>query len=128
MKVQLLGELASMGRFGTVGLGSCATYVVVAMLGESAGLGSQGANLVGVLASTTFSFLGHVFFSFRKGGIALAYLGRFLTLSLGVYCLTYVGTHAGVAMFGWPRPIVVLLVAAAIPIFSWTASRFWVFR
>jgi putative flippase GtrA len=120
--------MASMGRFGIVGIGSCATYILVALAGEWAGLDLQEANLFGVLASTVFSFLGHVFFSFRKGGIAGAYLWRFLVLSLAVYGLTYLGTHVGVAVLGWPRKLIVLLVAAAIPAFTWTAGRFWVFR
>ena len=128
MKARLLTELASMGRFGIVGLGSCATYILVALAGEWYSLDSQKANLIGVLASTAFSFLGHVYFSFRKGAISAAYLLRFLVLSLAVYGLTFVGTHVGVSLLGWPRPLVVLLVAAAIPIFTWTAGRFWVFR
>lgn len=128
MTARLRTELASMGRFGIVGVGSCATYILVALAGNWAGLRLQEANLFGVLASTAFSFLGHLFFSFRKGGITGAYLWRFLVLSLAVYGLTYVGIHVGASVLGWPRPLIVLLVAAAIPAFTWTAGRFWVFR
>lgn len=128
MIARITTEMASMGRFGIVGIGSCATYILVALAGEWAGLDLQKANFFGVLASSVFSFLGHVFFSFRKGGIASAYLWRFLVLSLAVYGLTYLGTHVGIAVLGWPRKLIVLLVAAAIPAFTWTAGRFWVFR
>lgn len=128
MKSRWYAELASMGRFGIVGIGACATYILVALAGEMAGLAPQAANLVGVLSSTAFSFVGHVFYSFRKGGITGAYLLRFSVLSLVVYFLTFTGTYAGVVLLEWPRPLVVFLVAAIIPLFTWTAGRFWVFR
>ena len=128
MKAGLKPELASMGRFGLVGLASCATYVAVALLAESAGLAPQAANLAGVLASTALSFVGHALYSFAKGGITRAYLLRFCALSAAVYGLTYLATYVGVTLLGWPRTLVVLGIAAIIPVFTWTAGRFWVFR
>lgn len=115
-------------RFGVVGVGACATYILVALLFAQAGLSPQGANLIGVVASTTVSFLGHVFYSFRKSRITSSYVVRFLILSLAVYALSRAGTHAGVLWLGWPYWLVVVAVAAMIPLFTWTAGRFWVFR
>lgn len=128
MKSRFQAELASMGRFVIVGVGACATYILVALVGDRSGLAAQPANLVGVLASTAFSFFGHVYYSFRKGGIAGAYLLRFSVLSLAVYIVSYGGTYTGVSLLQWPRPLVVFIVAAIIPLFTWTAGRFWVFR
>ena len=128
LKPRLLVEAGSMLRFGMVGVGACATYIVVALLFSQAGLSPQGANLVGVVASTTVSFLGHVFYSFRKGRVTSRYVVRFLILSCAVYALSRAGTHAGHVWFGWPQWLVVVAVAAMIPLFTWTAGRFWVFR
>lgn len=115
-------------RFGVVGIGVSAAYVVVALAGERSGLSAQQANFVGVIASTLISFLGHLFYSFRKGGITKSYTLRFLVLSLAVYALSRAGTSLGVSYLGWPYWIVVLSIAATMPLFTWTAGRFWVFR
>ncbi len=128
MKAELKPELASMGRFGLVGLASCATYVAVALVAARVGLAPQVANLAGVLASTALSFIGHALYSFGKDDITRAYLLRFCVLSAAVYVLTYMLTYAGVTLFGWPRAFVVLGIAAIIPLFTWTVGRFWVFR
>lgn len=103
-------------------------YVLAALAAAYAGVPPQGANLIGVVASTSVSFFGHVFYSFRKGGVTRQYVVRFVILSLAVYILSRVGTHAGIAWLGLPYWAVVLAVAAIIPLFTWTAGRFWVFR
>jgi putative flippase GtrA len=128
LKRRLLAEAGSLLRFGLVGGAASATYVVVALLAARAGVTPQTANIIGVVASTTVSFLGHLFYSFRRDRITRAYLIRFLILSVAVYAFSSAGTHIGVAWFGWPYWAVVLAVAATIPLFTWTAGRFWVFR
>lgn len=128
MKRRLLREAGSILRFGVVGIGACATYIVVALVSARAGGPPQMANLIGIAAGTTVSFLGHVFYSFRKGGLTSPYLMRFSVLTLAVYALSRAATHAGIAWFGWPHWLVVFAVAAIIPLFTWPAGRFWVFR
>lgn len=128
LKHRLLMEAASILRFGLVGVAACATYMLVALLVARAGLSPQGANLIGVVASTTVSFLGHVFYSFRKDRITRRYVLRFSILSVAVYAFSSAGTHAGVTWLGWPYWTVVIALAASIPLFTWTAGRFWVFR
>lgn len=125
---RLFAELGSMLRFGVVGIGASATYIVVALAAERAGLSPQQANLVGVIASTLTSFFGHLFYSFRRDGITGQYITRFLVLSLAVYALSRAGTSLGVTYLGWPYWIVVLSIAVTMPLFTWTAGRFWVFR
>jgi putative flippase GtrA len=128
MKRRLLVEVISLLRFGVVGIGASATYILVALVVARAGLPPQGANLLGVVASTTVSFLGHLFYSFRKGGITSRYILRFSVLSLAVYAFSRAGTYAGLTWFEMPYWVVVFAVAAMIPLFTWTAGRFWVFR
>jgi len=125
---RLLAEAGSLLRFGFVGGMASATYILAALLLERAGMTPQTANIISVAASITVSFLGHVFYSFRKGRITSPYVFRFLVLSVAVYAFSSAGTHAGVVWFGWPYCAVVLAVAATIPLFTWTAGRFWVFR
>lgn len=127
-KRRLMAEAGSILRFGVVGAGASATYVLVALLVERAGLSPQGANLVAVVASTTVSFLGHLFYSFRKTSVKGRYVVRFLGQSAAVYVVTIAGTHAGTVWLGWPYWVVVFAIAAAVPLFTWTAGRFWVFR
>lgn len=115
-------------RFAVVGIGASSTYILVALLAGTSGLQPQGANLLGVLASTSVSFLGHAFYTFRKSGLTVRYLVRFTILSFAVYVLSRAATHAGVEWLAWPYWAVVLAVASLIPLFTWTASRFWVFR
>ena len=128
LKRRLLAEAGSLLRFGLVGGAASATYILVALLVARAGVTPQTANVIGVVASTTVSFLGHLFYSFRRDRITRAYVIRFLILSVAVYAFSSAGTHISVAWFGWPYWAVVLAVAATIPLFTWTAGRFWVFR
>ncbi len=128
MKSRLQAELASIGRFGVVGFGACVTYILVALLGARLGLGAQSANLVGVFTSTVFSFLGHAYYSFQKNFITRIYILRFIVLSFAVYVLSFGATYIGIALLQWPRPMVVVIIAAIIPLFTWSAGRFWVFR
>jgi putative flippase GtrA len=124
----LLDEASSMLRFAVVGIGASSTYILVALLAGTSGLQPQGANLIGVLASTGVSFFGHAYYSFRRGGLTARYLMRFTILSLAVYVLSRAATHAGVEWLAWSYLTVVFAVAALIPLVTWTASRFWVFR
>jgi putative flippase GtrA len=128
LKRRLLAEAGSILRFGLVGIAASATYILVALILKREGLSPQGANVAGVTASTTISFLGHLFYSFRKDRITLNYVARFLVMSAAVYAFSSAGTHLGVAWFGWSHGVVVLTLAACIPLFTWTVGRFWVFR
>lgn len=127
MNSRYLSELASMGRFGIVGVVACFTYIGVALAGDWQGFSPQKANLVAVLAGTVVSFTGHLFLSFRKSGVTFAYICRFGILSVFVYALSFAETYVGVTILGFPKPIVVLIVAVTMPLFTWVTSRFWVF-
>ncbi len=85
LKLRLLAEAGSILRFGLVGIAASATYILVALILKREGLSPQIANVVGVTAGTTVSFLGHLFYSFRKKRVTSHNLTRFLLMSAGVY-------------------------------------------
>ena len=113
-------------RFGAVGLGVTLLHTAIALGLLGAGwAGPMWANGIAFVTSTVVSYLANSIWSFRAG-VEIGSSFRFAVVSLVNFGLTltiaYVAKKIGIA----PQ-IGVLVIACALPVFSFCLHNFWTF-
>ncbi len=116
-------------RFGIVGVTAATIHfsvvIVLVQIGEMAPLI---ANIVGFIISFQMSYWGHRRWTFNETAalhrVALPKLLfiQLLNFAANEYLFYFLLT------LNMPYPIALLLVLAILPIFTFTISKFWVFR
>jgi putative flippase GtrA len=121
-----LKRLATLVRFGVVGIAATITYfVVTALVGR--GLDPMLANVFGVAISLFVSYLGHFYFTFRIRGKHAVHLSRFLVVTFGLFILSTVVTGVACNVAGLDRVVVTACIAVCYPIASYVLNLGWTF-
>lgn len=113
-------------RFVAVGVGATLIYLGVSLALLSAGMVPQLANIVAFLASTTASYFGHYFFTYRSSDHHLHVSARFVTMTAGLSVLCS-GLHQAVLLAGASPRAAALAVTLAYPPLSFLINNFWVY-
>ncbi len=115
-----------MARFIAVGIGATLTYLAVSLGLLRAGIAPQTANLIAFVFSTSASYLGHYYFTYRLEGSHLAPSARFLavTLLLSGVCAVL---HQLVLVAGATPQVAAYTVAIVWPGASFVLNHFWSF-
>jgi putative flippase GtrA len=113
--------------FGVVGGGSALAYAAsVAAAIELLGSGRQIANILGLVASSLCSYLGHHYLTFQADSDHGRYFPRFMIQIALTYLLSAAATYA-VARMHWPYAIGIVTVLVAIPAVNFVMLQTWVF-
>ena len=128
------GELGRVVRFVLVGGVATLVHVSFALLAlHAAGAAPHLANLCGFIVAVVFSYVMHSRVTFRHGGSGKgkgtggSVLPRFaLVASLGFVVSS--GAVSGFLALGLAESLAVPLAALVVPVASYLANRFWVFR
>lgn len=120
------GEIGRIVRFVVVGGAATLVHVGVALLSLHAmGAAPHVANLCGFLVAVVFSYTMHSRVTFRHEGASA--LPRFSVVALGGFLVSSGAVSAFLAL-GLPEGVAVPLAALVVPVASYLANRFWVFR
>lgn len=126
---RISGFLGEVIRFGGVGTMATLThYASALLLSRGLDIDPAWAALLGVNVSALVSYFGHGHVTFRRRLDHRSMLPRFIASILSSYGLSYLGTHALVALGSIPDFIVFGIVVLAIVGFNFMLFRFWVFR
>ncbi|GAA0309687.1 hypothetical protein GCM10008966_32740 [Rhodovulum strictum] len=120
--------LATLLRFGTVGVVVAAIYALGFALLAGAGLASAPASTIAYLAAIVVQFLGHRHFTFRSGGALGRTAGRFLAvngLGLGLSTALVLVLRDLIGLDALTTGLAVSLALAAM---NWVILQHWVFR
>jgi putative flippase GtrA len=85
------------------------------------------ATIIGQVASTVVSYLGHLHFSFAVRPQHRVFLSRFLFVVGATFLVNIAVTWLFSSAVPIPHQFSILLVTILIPPMSYLASRFWVF-
>jgi len=119
---------AKLARFAGVGALATGLYVAVAWVAvEAFGLAPLPASLFGYVAAIGVSYLGQKRLTFRSAGAHRIELPRFLATSVLAFAGS-VGSMAAVTGAGWDYRFGLVAAALAVPLASFAAMNFWVFR
>ena len=118
-----------LARFGIVGVGATIVHVLtVVALVDGAGLRFVWANPAGFIAGFVVSYAGHLTWTFGQRGNHRRRLPRFIVVWLCGFTAGQVLGWLIVEVLGLPYGIALALTVTAIPVASFLAGRFWVFR
>ena len=126
------GELGRVVRFVLVGGAATLVHVSIALLAlHAAGAAPHLANLCGFIVAVVFSYVMHSRVTFRHGGSGKGRGGRVLprfALVAGLGFVISSGAVSGFLALGLAESLAVPLAALVVPVASYLANRFWVFR
>lgn len=119
--------LQQLARFAVVGVAATLTHYLVSIVCvEQLGLSVYLANMAGYGSAVGLSFIGHAKFTFRAQS-SVKVFSKFTVVSLIALGLSELLLMALEALFELPHRWAMLLVVATIPVFTFVASRFWVY-
>ncbi|MCG6882374.1 MAG: GtrA family protein [Silicimonas sp.] len=120
--------IRQLGRFASVGALATLIHVTVALILDGiAGLAPQAANLGGFLAAVSFSYVGHLHFTFGVAPRHAQHGPRFLAVALAAYAASAAMTYAINTALGLPFAVAMLVVAGVVPATTFLALRLWTF-
>jgi putative flippase GtrA len=120
-------EALRVARFGLVGLLSALVYATISAGSHYFIRNMMVATVVGQIASTTVSYLGHVHFSFGVHPQHRIFLSRFLFVVGVAFAMNIASTWFLSSIVPVPYQLSILVVMVLIPLVTYLASRFWVF-
>ena len=116
-------------RFGIVGVAASLThFAVLTALLSLAKAGPVLANTCAYALALGVSFTGHHFWTFRTGGPLVRSFLRFLGASGGAYVVSTLVLVVLLRATALPDAMAALLAVAVMPLVTFVAHRFWVFR
>lgn len=116
-------------RFAVVGGAATATHLVVGvLLTESLDMAPFWANFVAFVASTCVSYFGNLVWTFHMAEVGLDRLPRFLVVALFGLAANQAIVFTTVTLAGWSYRLALAIVLLVVPVFTYSASRQWVFR
>jgi putative flippase GtrA len=125
---RLAPELGRFVRFGITGVIATLVYAAVTIiLVERCSLGAIAAAIVGYLAPSGVSYLGHLHFSFSVRPDHRIYLWRFLIISTLLFIMNIATTWIVTGVLGYSARISAIIVSILIPVTNYFCNRFWVF-
>lgn len=126
--VAALGEFAFACRFAAVGVAATATHMLIVwLLIERGAIPVLACNCYAFLVAFAVSFGGNYLWTFRSPGNPWRALLRFLLIAAVGFAINTLLLAVALRAQMAPAPAA-LLAAAAVPIFSYLASRVWGFR
>jgi putative flippase GtrA len=122
-----MGLRMQFAKFGITGLITTFIFVAVSYLGElKLGFGTMTSNLIGWLASVTFSFVVNCAWVFYyKAGVAV--FGRFMAVAFSSLCLVTTASYAS-AYLGFEHWISIAVIVAVISTMNFFIHSLWTFR
>lgn len=116
-------------RFGGVGGVATLSHVAAALAAEAVlPVTPQQANLAGFAVAVVVSYTGHARFTFDTPLRSGRQFQRFLMLSLAGLAASSLTVHLMTTLLGMGFLAAMAAVAVVVPLFSYIAMRFWVFR
>lgn len=114
-------------RFGVVGIAATMVHVSMALIVHyRIGLSPNLSNLAGYLSAVLVSFFGQALFTFRVQRLRRYHLGRFIVVSLLAFCASSLITVV-ITSLGGSFALAMAVVAVAVPVASFLASKLWTF-
>ena len=113
-----------------VGVGALATLIHVAIaifLERLAGLSPQTANFGGFLSAVSFSYAGHLLFSFGVAPRHAVHGPRFALTALGSLVASSSMVLVVHDMLGLPFAVAMIAVGAVVPVLTFWIMRLWTF-
>lgn len=128
---RLAGELATLARFGVVGVVATLVHYGAALLAARAGAPLLLANLVGFLVAFSVSFLGHHHWTFRPAegparGLR-ASAARFMVVAGSSFLFSTVVLAGLVAQGRVSAPLALGVAVLVVPLVNFVAARGWAF-
>ncbi|MBX2857565.1 MAG: GtrA family protein [Cellvibrionaceae bacterium] len=119
--------LRQLARFALVGIAATLTHYLVSIVClEQLDWNVYLANLAGYCSAVGLSFVGHAKFTFRAQS-SMKVFSKFALVSLAALGLSELLLMMLEAVFDLPHRLAMLLVVATIPVFTFIASRLWVY-
>lgn len=121
--------LSQTARFAAVGLAATAThYLAVVFLMEVARMPlAAAANVIGVVAGSTVSYVGNCFWTFGASGRHGARMVRFAIVYGLVFALNGLLMLVAADLLGIPYLIPLVVSLALTPVVTYLFNRYWVF-
>jgi putative flippase GtrA len=115
-------------RFAGVGGLATVLHVAVALLVQHAlPVSAQAANFAGFCAAVTLSYFGHARFTFQVGAQSGGQFLRFVATSLLGLATSSSTVWLITTKLGFSFWVAMVVVAAAVPLMTYIAMRYWVF-
>ncbi|MDP4651576.1 MAG: GtrA family protein [Haliea sp.] len=119
----------TLARFGIVGIAATTTHIVtVSILLHNTQLAPIASNTLAFLAAMGISFLGNLTWTFHLTGQTRQALRRFLVVSITAYAANTFLLSRILINEWFTAQWAAIFAAMVIPIITYLASRFWIFR
>ena len=118
--------IAQLLRFGCVGTAAAAVHLIVVIFLVSLGMPPWAANVFGFAVAFQVTYLGHRTWTFKATGSRSDY-GRMLFVSLGSFAINEGLYMVLLKATDLDYRVALALVLITVAIFTYTASRLWVF-
>ena len=129
LKDGLLREVLLGMRFGAVGAAATLMhFLALASLLSLGWLGPVLANAVAYVLALGVSFIGHHFWTFRSTAALGPSFARFFGASGAAFLVSTMLLELLIHVVKAADTVAAFLSAASIPVITYAASRFWVFR
>jgi putative flippase GtrA len=121
--------IGQMIRFGGIGAMATVAHVLTALAAQGfLHLPAQGANLVGFAVAVIVSYTGHARVTFDAPLRSGSQVQRFVMLSLAGLAASSLTVHLVTTVLGLGFLTAMTAVAVIVPLATYLAMRFWVFR
>lgn len=126
LKNNIFAELI---RFGIIGVAAATVHFsIVVMLVEGGILQPLVANVFAFLVAFQVSYFGHRWWTFNAATDHRVALPKLLLVSSSVFFANEGSYYVLMSVFHLPYALALFIVLTILPLFTFTASKFWVFR